>query len=378
MSMLKRHLTSRHLFRPPHAGDLLDCVPTPEQQCFSRIPSVDRGGRQDTQHLVILTHPNCTRQRPPTRRDRLTMTAKKRTALEALDANGGDLCAEYADALAGALVDMNADQVRRKIRSFIDSGAMTTGEFQNAIGVNSKGYHTFMTQTGRNKGLRSNTFHNAWVYFKARELERLPMPKKPRVTGPKAGATSKAAVGAGEEVDKENADGEAASGGSTTKRSKSQATAAKSLNAIGAPDVSDITLAGEENDDVTVYDSCDEIRRKINAHLKLPGVTQASFLRLLAAQYHTRDIKIQGKQLSDFRGKKGATSGNTSAVYRAAYTYFEKLRLKAKRPKSKHRLEVEATRPGGFDTEKIARWVSCSADEYIVEDHRWRVIWHRY
>ena len=88
-------------------------------------------------------------------------------------------------------------------------------------------------------------------------------------------------------------------------------------------------------------DTCDEIRRKINAHLKKPGVTQAQFLRHIATSYKRAPRKIQSAQLSAFRSKKGAYSGNTSAVYYGAYVFFEKMRIAEKTPKSKKRLEME-------------------------------------
>ncbi|KAF1938543.1 hypothetical protein EJ02DRAFT_473407 [Clathrospora elynae] len=45
----------------------------------------------------------------------------------------------------------------------------------------------------------------------------------------------------------------------------------------------EVVLDGKMDDGVQVYDTCDEIRRKINAHLKIPGVTQASFLRAISS-----------------------------------------------------------------------------------------------
>jgi hypothetical protein len=95
---------------------------------------------------------------------------------------------------------------------------------------------------------------------------------------------------------------------------------------------------------VPVFDSCDEIRRKINAHLKKPGVTQAQFCRDLHAQLQgpSRPAKpFQGTQLTRFRNSKGALTGAKSLVFYAAYVFFEKMRIKEGKPKSKHRLEME-------------------------------------
>jgi len=100
---------------------------------------------------------------------------------------------------------------------------------------------------------------------------------------------------------------------------------------------------------VLVYDSCDEIRSKITTYLSLLSVTQASFLRTLAAQFHTENRKFQSKQLKTFRGYRGADKGNTSAIFYASYVYFERLRIKEGREKTQHRVDMEAVWPGGFE-----------------------------
>lgn len=41
-----------------------------------------------------------------------------------------------------------------------------------------------------------------------------------------------------------------------------------------------------------------------------------------------------------------------SPVYYAAFVYFEKLRLKQKKPKSTHRMELEKRFPDGYWTER--------------------------
>lgn len=120
--------------------------------------------------------------------------------------------------------------------------------------------------------------------------------------------------------------------------------------------VSGIHLEGEENDAVPVFETCDMIRRKIDRHLKEPGVTQASFCRDLLSMYHSDAAPkhINSKYLSTFRGKKGYDKGNTSVVFYAAYCFFEKLRIKEGKLKSKDRLKMEElwAERGGFDTKK--------------------------
>lgn len=105
---------------------------------------------------------------------------------------------------------------------------------------------------------------------------------------------------------------------------------------------------------LNIPDTCDEIRRKINAHLKKLGVTQAQFLRDIAASYKRAPREIQSTQLSAFRSKKGAYNGNTSAVYHGAYVFFEKMGVAEKKPKSKKRLDMEEIHSihGGMDTDR--------------------------
>ncbi|KAI9770063.1 MAG: hypothetical protein M1839_003291 [Geoglossum umbratile] len=210
-------------------------------------------------------------------------------------------------------IDQNCDQIRRKIRALIDSGEVKIGEFCKAIDVSNKSYNDFLRQNGRDKGMMSNTFIGALRFFQKREAAGVPLPRKKAKTS--APASTK--------------------------------------NRETAVQLNEITLPGEQTDSVEVYDSCDEIRRKINAHLKKDGVTQASFLRDLRAQYHTRDNRMQSTQLQAFRGKKGPAAGNTSSVFYAAYVFFEKLRIKEGKKKSKHREAMEGVwaHKGGFDTE---------------------------
>lgn len=199
----------------------------------------------------------------------------------------------------------NCDQVRRKIHAFINAGEMKIGEFQDTLGVSSQAYSRFMGQNGKEKGLGCDTYVQAHRFFKKRELLGIKLPKK---------KVKKADVAALQEV-------------------------------------SAIQLEGEAEISVPVYDSCDEMRKKITSYLREPSVTQAAFLREIASTY-SDGRKIQSKQLQDFLGKKGASAGNTSSVFYAGYVFFEKMRIKDNKPKSKHRMEMERIHPGGFDVKR--------------------------
>ncbi|PLB46072.1 hypothetical protein P170DRAFT_458240 [Aspergillus steynii IBT 23096] len=205
-------------------------------------------------------------------------------------------------------ITWNADQVRTRIRNFIDSGEMKIGEFQDAINVSSRSYLDFTRQSGRDKGIHSATYDNAHRFFKKRELQGLKPPRKKR-------ATASSSAGAG-------------------------ATAGKPDPARF--DVSGVKLPGDEDGTVPVYDTCDSLRKKIAAHLQEPGVTQAQFLRdAAAAAFPGQEKKLSSKTLGDFRQKHGANAGATSAIFYAGYVFFEKLRVRDGKAKSKFREEME-------------------------------------
>ncbi|KAL9071519.1 MAG: hypothetical protein Q9157_005433 [Trypethelium eluteriae] len=245
------------------------------------------------------------------------------------------------DELVGLFIDKNCDQIRRMINTFIEAGGMKVGEFQKALRVSSNAYSRFMSQSGKDKGAGCATYHEAWRFFKKREIKGIPMPKKRKVT-----ATKSAPAGT-------QKGGVASSGAApvSTTTSKS-ASASASASAPQSKTIYDIHLPGEESDTAPIFDSCDEIRRKIGAHMRKDGVTAAGFCRELRNMYNTdrRPKQIQSKQLYDFRGKKGPLSGNTSCVSYGAYVFFEKMRLLEGKPEGKHRIECVSENPEGIDT----------------------------
>ncbi|CAK3943836.1 Hypothetical predicted protein [Lecanosticta acicola] len=247
-----------------------------------------------------------------------TIGAKRK----ANDAPASDINLDDID-VGVTYVDASCDQVRRKIRRFLDSGELNKGQFATAIGVSGKSLNDFLSQVGSMNGSGSATYAGAWEFFKKREIAGLKMPPVKR---------------------------------------------AKQSSASPALDISGILLTGEAFDNVPIYESCDEVRKKINAHLAKPGVTQAQFCRDLAAQYHSETKKIQSKQLVGFRSKKGPWAGNTSIVCYTAYVYFEKLRLAEGRPKSEHRQGMEAVHPAGLDTQRTHERVWCKSNKRPVVD----------
>lgn len=182
---------------------------------------------------------------------------------------------------------------------------MKVTEFVREISCNQNTYSRFMGQDGSDEGCGSEVYVKAWRFFKEREVYGIkPSVKKVRKEGEKN------------------------------------------------TDVSSIKLDGEDTMSVQVYDSCDEVRKKICAYLALPSVTQAGFLREIGKSYPVEGgKKIQSKVLNDFLGKKGKYIGNTRAVYYGSYVFFEKLRTRDRKEKSKHRTEMEREwmDQGGFN-----------------------------
>jgi hypothetical protein len=140
-------------------------------------------------------------------------------------------------------------------------------------------------------------------------------------------------------------------------------------------------LPGERDDAVEVYDTCDEIRRKITEHLISTKMSVAALARNFHTQLHgpRRTKLITGAQLSDFRKKSGSRAGNTSTVFYAAYVYFEKDRLLRGKEKSEHRLDMEDIWLDGFEVKElphnmhfiVGRWSKHSCfgfDEYGEEE----------
>ena len=224
----------------------------------------------------------------------------------------------------GMPMDWNANQVRTRIRSYVNSGEMKVGEFQSKLGVSSKGYNDFMKQSGPMKGTGSDTYYAAFEFFKKRELAGVKMPRKKVKTD-----------------DNDTKD---------------------------KYDVSGVHLDGEEYERVPIFDTCDDMRRKINAHLRAVSTTNAAFVRQIAEMF-PHPPEMAGHHLTRFLGQKGHTKGADNPVYYAAYVYFEKLRVKNKGKKSKKRQEMEEIwcRKGGMKRDRQPQRV------FLMAGERWTV-----
>ena len=137
-------------------------------------------------------------------------------------------------------------QVRHKINKLTRSRSIKVKDFINALNISRASYYHFIRQYRNNKGIRSDTFQNALLFFREGEKLGILMPKRVDLRG------------------------------KTPIRS-----AIKSTSRIVV-----LQLRGELDNTVKVYDSYDEIRRKIKNHLRRRGGNEARLLRDLYAQFH--------------------------------------------------------------------------------------------
>ena len=201
--------------------------------------------------------------------------------------------------------------------------------FQKELEINSNSHGRFMKYKGPYGGSDNSTYHEAHKFFLRREARGIMAP-----------------------------------------RAKKART--KDLHKF---DVTGIQLPKEADDEVEVFDTCDDVRSKIQAHLREPGITLASFCREIAKTYSS-PAQFQSKQIADFLHKKGPLVGNTSSVYYASYVFFEKLRLKNSQPKSQKRKSVETVHPYGMERDRRSNGAWCPAGAKVYEDQFGRVSVH--
>ncbi|KAF9240913.1 hypothetical protein BU15DRAFT_87479 [Melanogaster broomeanus] len=112
----------------------------------------------------------------------------------------------------------------------------------------------------------------------------------------------------------------------------------------------DVVLEGEDEDEVPIYDDCNDIRRKIRGLMKTPGWKVTQWLRDIGG--------INSNSYRRFMKDTGATSGATNGTYVAAYIYFEKVRIFEGKKKSAKRQRMEEEYPNGLSLEDRRKvWV---------------------
>lgn len=192
----------------------------------------------------------------------------------------------------------DCNQLRRRIKTYVTNGDLNQTQLQNKLGVSPNSYRSFMNAKGPQGGIESNTFAAAHLFFAKREDRGY---KQPRA-----------------------------------KRRKTSEADVKKSNVDGMP-----TINGEKEGTVKIYDTCDDIRTKITNHLKKTNLTKVALAKELSKCQGRGEPDITGAGISKFQQKSGPLAGNSNRVFYAAYVFFEKLRLKDGKAKSKKRTEME-------------------------------------
>ena len=145
--------------------------------------------------------------------------------------------------------------------------------------------------------------------------------------------------------------GKSSKGKAASTQTKDSTKKPKDNKAPSAAELAHIYLDGEEDEEVEIYDTCDDVRKKIRDHLKQPGVTQASLSREFSELLP--NSKVQPRHVAKFLEFKGPRAGAHSPAFYGGYVYFEKLRIYQNKKKSKKREELEDAweHQGGFPRE---------------------------
>ncbi|EMC99484.1 hypothetical protein BAUCODRAFT_29835 [Baudoinia panamericana UAMH 10762] len=82
---------------------------------------------------------------------------------------------------------------------------------------------------------------------------------------------------------------------------------------VTASELADIYLDHEENETVPIYDSCNDVRKKVKAYVKKSGTSQAAFCRELSEMMP--ESHVQARQMTNFMKIKGPKAGGHSTPY---------------------------------------------------------------
>ncbi|PWY96278.1 hypothetical protein BO94DRAFT_529673 [Aspergillus sclerotioniger CBS 115572] len=226
---------------------------------------------------------------------------------------------------------------------------MSAAEFQRAIDVSPRSYSEFLNQEGTDKGARSATYRNAVKFFQDRRGGVMPLTEVQPATVPGVQSAEVPVEAPARAPAPVPEPASTMTSAVPTKKTKKNPAPASGF------DLSAIHLDGDEDMKVPIFETCDVVRKKMKAHLRKPGVTQAGFLRDMAkAAFPQTAKRLSSKSMADFLSYKGPTTGSSGVIFYAAYVFFEKLRVRDGKPKNEFRLEMEKIWPNGFERDNPA------------------------
>jgi hypothetical protein len=94
-------------------------------------------------------------------------------------------------------------------------------------------------------------------------------------------------------------------------------------------------------EEIPIYDTCDEVREKINHFLDTKVMTKTDF---------TRYLGVNSNSLRTFMLVTGDKKGAGNCTYPKAYRFFERYRIACDEPKTPQRIALEQSMPQGFET----------------------------
>ncbi|KAF9055340.1 hypothetical protein BDZ89DRAFT_1055935 [Hymenopellis radicata] len=124
------------------------------------------------------------------------------------------------------------------------------------------------------------------------------------------------------------------------KENATKATKGKGKAAAEKRSWTDITLDGEDDGDLPVFDDCNEVRRKIRLLQKEPDFKVTQWLKQIGG--------INSNSFQRFMKASGPQGGAENGTYKAAYIYFEKVRIAEGKKKTAKRERNETEQPGGL------------------------------
>ncbi|CAB9504206.1 expressed unknown protein [Seminavis robusta] len=215
------------------------------------------------------------------------------------------------------------NQIRGEFQRYLDTCGRTTKDVLEEIGVSSRSFYKFMNRKNYKdpwSAVQNQTYFEAGRFLAKHDHQKKLQKKQDK----KRKASS-------------------SSDGTAVKKAKPSVAAQRAEADAWLTEVLATTGANEE----VVYDSCPELVKKIKKLFQdKPGVTKAAFCRIaLSGANNNALAKFLAAKHQDQQG---------NAVYRKAYAFFEKLRIKNGEAKTKARLKHEQEKgPEGFSIKPL-------------------------
>ena len=189
----------------------------------------------------------------------------------------------------------NCDQIRLKIQNYLSTKEMTQTAFLKANDINSNSFRNFMSYKGKYTGMDNQTYKGALLFFEKYD-KNTKAKRSTKTTEDKYADKLK-------KLDKAN-------------EAQSLLDKLKSVEYTQGP----------------IYDTCEEVRKKLLTLVGSKVFTQVKLCQLLGTNANS---------LRNFIKVKGKWEGRGNQVYGKAYHFFERLRLADNVPKSKARVKNE-------------------------------------